>query len=517
MLNLITLKEMKHQYGEKELFQMMVRRARGAQGVLDNVGAEEAREFITSPQPEIFSVDEDATSETLSELAFGILGINDGERVADLCCGSGAFLSHAARRRPGAVYRGTELDARAADAAQWRLSAVAGADAVVTAGNLFDAPEEKFDKIYCEPPFGLRFDDDRSGMAFLDGELPWIKSLRRAWHISGCWCYVFKALSMLKEGGRAVCVMLGGPLWNSFDAPVREHLVREGLVEAVVSLPGGIASYSRLEPTLLVLKRGSRTVTMADARAVAAEGRRRKRLDRGQIDRILAMLGGEGPGVRRVGADEMEAKEWQFFPGRYMQEEEAEPGESVRLGDVAAVIRGAMMGSRELEQLSGGERNYSVISYADISDGLLADELGGLSALPPRYEDCLLREGDIVMSKVGETPRCAVIRGRAAEKLVPSSNLYIIRPVRERIDPFYLKAYLESPRAKKTLVMLSTGTAIKTISATALKELRVPRMDHDKMMEISERYREAEDELRAAKMKEQEIKDKIASLFDAKE
>ena len=100
MLNLITLKEMKHQYGEKELFQMMVRRARGAQEVLDNVGADEAREFITSPQPEIFSVDENATSETLSELAFGILGINDGERVADLCCGSGAFLSHAARRNP---------------------------------------------------------------------------------------------------------------------------------------------------------------------------------------------------------------------------------------------------------------------------------------------------------------------------------------------------------------------------------------------------------------------------------
>ena len=55
MLNLIALKEMKHQYGEKELFQMMVRRARGAQEALDNVGAEEAREFITSPQPEIFS------------------------------------------------------------------------------------------------------------------------------------------------------------------------------------------------------------------------------------------------------------------------------------------------------------------------------------------------------------------------------------------------------------------------------------------------------------------------------
>ena len=280
-------------------------------------------------------------------------------------------------------------------------------------------------------------------MAFLDGELPWIKSLRRAWHISGCWCYVFKALSMLNEGGRAVCVMLGGPLWNSFDAPVREHLVREGLVEAVVSLPGGIASYSRLEPTLLVLKRGSRTVTMADARAAAAEGRRRKRLDRGQIDRILAMLGGEGPGVRRAGADEMEAKEWQFFPGRYMQEEEAEPGESVRLGDVAAVIRGAMMGSRELEQLSGGERNYSVISYADISDGLLADELGGLSALPPRYEDCLLREGDIVMSKVGETPRCAVIRGRAGK-------------ARAELQPLHHKA-----RARKDRPFLPQGLSRK--------------------------------------------------------
>ena len=137
MLNLIALKEMKHQYGEKELFQMMVRRARGAQEVLDNVGADEAREFITSPQPEIFSVDENATSETLSELAFGILGINDGERVADLCCGSGAFLSHAARRKPGAVYRGTELDARTAEAAQWRPAALAGPGAGGAAGGMF--------------------------------------------------------------------------------------------------------------------------------------------------------------------------------------------------------------------------------------------------------------------------------------------------------------------------------------------------------------------------------------------
>lgn len=515
MMNLITLKEMKHKYGEKELFQMMVRRARGAQDVLENVGRNEAREFITSPQPEIFSVDRDATSETLSELACGILGIKAGERVADLCCGSGAFLSYAARLAPGAVFRGTELDARAAEAAQWRLSAVQGADTVVTAGNLFDGPEEKFDKIYCEPPFGLRFDDDPSGMAFLDGELPWIKSLRRAWHISGCWCYVFKALAMLNEGGRAVCVMLGGPLWNSFDAPVREHLVKNGFVEAVVSLPGGVTCYSGLAPALLVLRRGSRIVTMADARGATAEGRRRKRLDKEQIDRIVAMLGGEGPGVRRVGADEMEEKEWQFFPGRYMQEED-EPGESVRLGDVAAVIRGAMMGSRELEELSGGARGYSVIGYADISDGLLADELSGISDLPPRYKECLLREGDIVISKVGETPRCALIRGRAGERLVPSSNLYIIRPAVGKIDPLYLKAYLESPRARRTLAMLSTGTVMKTISATALKDLRVPLMDEDKMTEIAARYREAEDELRAAKMKEREIKDRIASLFDAK-
>ena len=120
MLNLIALKEMKHQYGEKELFQMMVRRARGAQEVLDNVGADEAREFITSPQPEIFSVDENATSETLSELAFGILGINDGERVADLCCGSGAFPSPAARRRPGPVSRGTDPGPPAGAAAKER-------------------------------------------------------------------------------------------------------------------------------------------------------------------------------------------------------------------------------------------------------------------------------------------------------------------------------------------------------------------------------------------------------------
>ncbi len=392
------MKELKREYGEEGLFRMLTAIAGHEQcGALeaDDIGADEALRFMSEPQPEIFSFDRCATSETLADLAFGILDIKEGERVADLCCGSGAFLLRSLPKKKGVAYFGIERSGDAAKAAEARLSLFPdAAGAKIFNCDLFDAPEEKFDKIYCEPPFSLRFDEEENGAEFLLRELPWIKSLRRAAHISGCWSYVCKAVSMLAEGGRAVCVMSGGPLWNSFDAPVREHLVKNGLIEAVIALPGGVTYYPAPQATLVVLKRGCKAVTMADAREISAEGRRRKKLTQSRIDEIIAMLDGETEHSARVTPEEMERNEWQFFPGRYMQSEEPREWETVRLGDIASITRGAMIGARELEELSEGARNISVISYADIADGLLAENLGGISELPPRCLDCLLREGD---------------------------------------------------------------------------------------------------------------------------
>lgn len=511
------LRELKREYGDKELFRMLAARARlEPSEVLESRGmdAQEARALVTEPQAELFSFDHDTTSESLAELVIGILRIKDGERVADLCCGSGAFLMRAARETPGVSFRGIELDEWLAEAARTRLSLVAPGRAEISSGDVFEAPEEKYDKIYCEPPIGLRFNEERRGADFMLRELPWIKTLRRASHISGCWSYVCKVISSLKEGGRAVCVMAGGPLWNSFDAPVRGHLVREGLIEAVVSLPGGMTSYPAPSVTLVVIKRGCDGVIMADASGMEASGRRRKKLGREQIDEILATLSGGGHG-KRVSTEEMERGGWRLVPERYMPADE-EPGEYARLGDIVAITRGAMMGTREFEALSGGEPAYSVINYADISDGLLSDGLGRISKLPPKYLDCLLRDGDIVISKIGDTPRSAVIRGIGDTKMIPSANFYIIRITKPGFDPYYLKAYLESARGQKALAMLSTGTAIKTLSASALKELRVPLAPEEEMRKTAENYRAAEDELHAVKAREKEIKAAMSSLFDRK-
>lgn len=513
------VKELRRVYGEDELFSMLAARARHEPcPVLEeyDILADEALRFMSEPHPEIFSFDCFATSESLADLALEILGIKGGDRVADICCGSGVFLLYALHKNRDAVYVGIERNSAAAEAAGTRLSVLPCAPGTkIVNCDIFDAPEEKFDKIYCEPPFSLRFGEERRGAEFLYRELPWIKTQRHSTHISGCWSYVYKAASMLAEGGRAVCVMSGGPLWNSFDAPVREHLVKNGLIEAVAALPGGVTAYSPLAPVLVVISRGNGEVMMADARGACATGRRRKRFDETRIKEIAAMTRRECDGSRLVGSSEMEEKEWQFFPGRYLQEAHEE-GRSVRLGDAAEVIRGAMMGSAELEALSGGEPQYRVINFADINDGLLSEELEGISALPERYSSCLLRDGDIVISKVGEPLRCAVITGCGDKRMIPSSNFYIVRVKKDALDPFYLKAYLESARGRTALGMISTGTAIRTVSASALKDLQIPYMERAEMERIAACCREAENELRAAREKINLIKAQRESLFDKK-
>lgn len=519
MLTLNEAKELKREFGEEKLFELLMAEARGeCPDELEKreIDPGESRRFMTAPQPEIFSVDRFATSSSLADLAFKILDIKNGDRVSDLCCGSGAFLLSAMPKRQGALYFGIERDEKAARAAEERLSLyLCAAGAKIFNCDLFDAPDEKFDKIYCEPPFRLRFDEEKRGMEFLCQELPEVKSLRRSVQISGCWSYIYKAASMLADGGRAVCVMAGGPLLNSFDAPLRRDLAEKGLIEAVVALPGGITTYSPVAPVLIVLGRGGGSVMMADARNAGAIGRRRKRLEKEQIEEIAAMLSEESGESRRVSLAEMEQKEWQLYPERYLRETQ-EAGRMARLEDFAAIIRGAMLSAPELEKLSEGERRYSVINYADIRDGLLSEKLHGISELPRRYEDCVLRDGDVVISKTGEPVRCAVIDGREDEKIVPTSNFYIIRIKDGRLDPFYLKACLESSRAKKIFEWFATGSVTKTLSTGALRDFPIPCLEAEKMREIASRCREIEKELRAAKEKVKQIKKERASLFDAR-
>jgi type I restriction enzyme M protein len=94
-----------------------------------------------------------------------------------------------------------------------------------------------------------------------------------------------------------------------------------------------------------------------------------------------------------------------------------------------------------------------------------------------------------------------------------SGNLYIIRPDRDRVDPIYLKLFLDSPLGQAQLRRISSGTSVLTIPIRDLKDLRVPLVPMEEQKEIAAAYAELADELRRCRRRIERTRAMMGELF----
>ena len=68
------------------------------------------------------------------------------------------------------------------------------------------------------------------------------------------------------------------------------------------------------------------------------------------------------------------------------------------------------------------------------------------------------------------------------EKWIAMGNIIVTRPNKEKINPYYLKVFLDSEKSRKILKLVQTDTSIISISTRALKNMVIsaPSMTHQK-------------------------------------
>lgn len=68
------------------------------------------------------------------------------------------------------------------------------------------------------------------------------------------------------------------------------------------------------------------------------------------------------------------------------------------------------------------------------------------------------------------------------EKWIATGNIIVFRPNKEKINPYYLKVFLDSEKSRKILKLVQTDTSIISISTRALKNMVIsaPPMTHQK-------------------------------------
>lgn len=193
------------------------------------------------------------------------------QSICDPACGSGGFLiaalEHLQRQHPHLDLTsycrrhmlGAEIDSRMVWIAQMNLIMHGGHHDAIRylpgGGSLSRTPEVQtalpeasFDLIITNPPFGSDFDQKRDLEQF---ELGHGKKSRRRGIL-----FLEKCLRLLKPGGRLAIVLEESILNNGSGEDVRRLLLRQGVVENIISLPDTtFMPYATVKTSVLIVRK----------------------------------------------------------------------------------------------------------------------------------------------------------------------------------------------------------------------------------------------------------------------
>lgn len=424
-----------------------------------------------------------STHPILDQLCAGLLDISKGNTVADLNCGIGKFvhkawftLWNATGSDNGLSVTGYSRDAEHA-ALAYIICNVNGIGATIVVQNLFTSHPERYDRIYLIPPFGMETRAINISMAkqVLAERFGGFPELRLS---SADWVFAARAASLLASGGRAVVALPIHALNGTQGRAYREFLVHNQLIESVISIPSGFMNGTAAGFALVIMREGCCEIKFVNGEEYLTSEDGVRSLD---VTRLLKDYHdlNDYEAVTTKPVDEVYSRDCNLMPDFYLGEDLVY-NNATPFGEIVSEIRrGAKLPVSEWKKVEGDEMSpVKKVAFKNIGDGLVDERLPGLTAVPPGAEDAVLEAGDMLISRMGVPFKVAVVEHRN-EKLVADENLWIVRMGGNRTMAYFLRAYLESKRGAKWLSRLSTGAALRTISAKNIEKIPVPEADDE--------------------------------------
>lgn len=455
-------------------------------------------------------LDEWETPACLRDLAVRLLNATANEKVADFCCGHGGVAIELAKDGLLEPVQGIEVKEQAAITAKIRALA-AGANVTISVGDVFDVPNAnlKFDKIFCNYPFGLQLRELGPKHEYLQTIAKEISSISKA--TSSDWLFNHLLIDSLNVGGKAIAIMTNGSTWNTIDKNIRAYFVEQGYIECLIALPAKLFASTNIPTTMIVLSHGNQSVRMVDATEVCQKGRRQNVFSAEDIERIVRACNEDSEIGKILSVEELRENEFVLHPDRYVAKtvNEGVPFDTV----IKSINRGAHCTAEQLDEMSTqDETNIHFLRTSDIQDGMIVSPLQSLSYIRENFEKYCINNNSLVISKVGFPYKVAVASVADGDKLLANANLYVVELDMEKVDPYYLKAFFESEEGQSRFRSITVGATIPSIGVKDLKSINIPLPSMEEQRKIGQRCKDVLDEIARLKERLEQAKKRLTCL-----
>ena len=429
------------------------------------------------------------TPESIVRLA-GMLLEGTGGTVADFCCGAGSFLLEAVNREEGSSYFGIETNAGLKEMAAIRMELVSCGNAEIDLGSVFSVDcGRKFDRIFCDYPWGVRTDNlqngnETSALADIIPEL-----LKTA---TADWMFIVNAAYHLSDGGRAVVVTSNNMTQKGgVNAAIRRKLVSLGWLEAVISLPEKMLDVTPAAVSLLVLSRNNREVRMVDASLMASKEKKKNVISDEAAAEIVSLLGRDSSNSVRVSPEMLAGHNYVLNLSEYLDTVAGDSRAAAFNAVVKSIKRGTQIKASELHGIeSDRPTDFRYLVLANIQDGVIGGEFIYLSKIDKKLDKYCVNDNNLIISRSGTPVRTAVASVKDGQKIVANGNLFVVELDRSRVNPYFIKAYLESAEGASALSKIMTGTTLPNIPVDSLLRMRIPLPPLEEQDAIADKCRE---------------------------
>lgn len=401
-------------------------------------------------------------------------------------------------------------------------------EADVKLGNTITAPQWKdekgnllkFDGVLTSPPFAV------NNWGYEEAEKDIYGRFRfglpsRAY---GDMAFVLHSIATIKQDGKAVIVVPHGVLQRgASEAKIREKLIKEGLIEAVIGLPANLFIGTGIPVAILIINK-NKPITMSDQILFinAEEGfkkamRNQNELRDSDIEAIVKAYRNQSDidGYSRVvPISEIAENGWSLLPLRYFEKTEVDTKigkvsinrkkfeESnllkVTLGDIAEIDRGLNYAKGDSDNI---EATHCLVNLVDVQEGrIVRNELKKIALNSKKARDYELEPGDLLLSSRGTTLKMTVVTPEDIKEqpLVFSQNFLRIRVLEPtQYNSNFIKAFLESPIGQYYLEAYQRGTTVTVLSQKDVASIKLPMLTFDKQCDIAQLLFQSDEEYQA--------------------
>lgn len=437
---------------------------------------------------------DDSSSEELCELTMKFFGdLYGGPIVFDACSGRGTFLYNAIEYslKKKFIFKeliGTDINYQNVQISNMLLKCIRylkGLESnqfVKVANSMTDNFDFPITHAYVFPPLGLKFAmKERYNKSKLFNDIEFIG------RNTAEWIFIDNVLAQNNgsPNSRTIAIVSLRALFNEDDKEFRNRLIETGRLEGIIELPSGGLNSAGIKLGMLIFSHDNKEIKILDATEFSIKNKKQFRSEI-DVERIYDSY--MASNCLKYNAKELIILR-NLLPSN-IGIGEIEINNGVELGEMAEVFTGSQYTLRNFEDVFSKEpTGYRILTSSDIDNGLVDwKKLQSIKYEDTKFDKFAVKKGDVVVTSKSSKVKTVVVDIEPKEKILVTGGMIIVRPEITKLNPTYLKMFLDSNLGQASLKQIQKGVTIITINSKDLKNIRVPMVNIEEQNQKAENY-----------------------------